>query len=179
MTVKLKGKKLFLKSSVIPIPLSLTPLADSTFAVKAKLFGFIPLPIKLLKALKVEFRENEGDKYLYFIIQNSMLNPNIKVESFDLPQDYINYSGKYKVINMENSDRVVKNIKVDIKSSREYGILKYTFLGRHKFNLVIRSIDKKNARIAGIGSFMGDKIHWETSDGKVLMYWSGLILEKQ
>jgi CubicO group peptidase (beta-lactamase class C family) len=179
MTVKLKGKKLFLKSSVIPIPLSLIPLADSTFAVKAKLFGFIPLPIKLLKALKVEFRENEGDKYLYFIIQNSMLNPNIKVESFDLPQDYISYSGKYKVINMENSDRVVKNIKVDIKNSREYGILKYTFLGRHKFNLVISPIDKQNARIAGIGSFLGDKIHWETSDGKVLMYWSGLILEKQ
>ncbi len=132
-----------------------------------------------MEALKVEFRENEGEKYLYFIIQNSMLNPNIKVEPFDIPQDYINYSGKYKVINMENSERVVKKVKVNIKSNGDYSILKYTFLGRHKFNLVIRPIDKKNARIAGIGSFMGDKIHWETSDGKVLMYWSGLILEKE
>jgi len=135
MTVKLKGKKLLLKSSVMPMPLSLIPLADSTFSVKEKLFGFIPLPIKLLEALKVEFRENEGEKYLYFIIQNSMLNPNIKVEPFDIPQDYINYSGKYKVINMENSERVVKKVKVNIKSNGDYSILKYTFLGRHKFNL--------------------------------------------
>ena len=179
MTVKLKGNKLLLKSGVMPMPLTLIPLADSTFSVKAKLFGFIPLSIKLLEALKVEFRENEGEKYLYFIIQNSMLNPNIKVEPFDIPQDYINYSGKYKVINMENSERVVKKVKVDIKSNGDYSILKYTFLGRHKFNLVIRPIDKQNARIAGIGCFMGDKIHWKTSDDKVLMYWSGLILEKE
>jgi CubicO group peptidase (beta-lactamase class C family) len=179
MTVKIKRNKLLLKSSVMPMPLTLIPLADSTFSVKAKLFGFIPLPIKLLEELKVEFRENEGEKYMYFIIQNSMLNPNVKVEPFDIPQDYINYAGKYKVINMENSDRVVKKVKVGIKSSGDYSMLKYTFLGRHKFNFVIRPIDKKNARIAGIGCFMGDKIHWETSEDKVLMYWSGLILEKE
>ena len=179
MTVKSKGNKLLLKSDVMPMPLTLTPLADSTFSVKAKLFGFIPLSIKQLEALKVEFRENEGEKYMYFIIQNSMLNANVKVEPFDVPQDYINYSGKYKVINMENSDRVVKNVKVDIKRSGDYSILKYTFLGRHKFNLVIRPIDKQNARIAGIGYFMGDKIYWESFDDKVLMYWSGLILEKE
>ncbi len=178
MEVKLEGKNLTIKSYAMPTPLVLIPHADSTFSIKVKLLG-ITFPIKTLNALKVEFRENEDEKYMYFIIQNSMLNPNLKIDTFEMPEEYNNYSGKYKVINMENSDRVVKNVKIKINDKGKFSIFKYTFLGRHSFNMVLQPIDKQNAKFAGTGYFSGDKIRWEKENNKIFMYWSGLILEKQ
>jgi len=178
MKVKLTGKNLTLKSPEMPTPLVLIPHVDSTFSIKAKLLG-ITFPIKTLNALKVEFRENENEKYMYFIIQNSMLNPNLKIDRFEMPTEYANYSGKYKVVNMENSDRVVKNVKIKMNNNGKFSIFKYTFLGRHNFNMVIQPIDKQNARFAGTGYFSGDKMRWEKENDKVIMYWSGLKLEKK
>jgi CubicO group peptidase (beta-lactamase class C family) len=177
MTVKLKGKVLVVKSPVMPISLVLTPHADKTFTIKARILG-IRFSVKMLKAMTVEFRENRGEKYMYFNIQNSFLNPNLKIEPFKIPQEYASYEGIYKVVNMQNSDRVVKNVKILINKKGKFSIFKYTFLGRHKFNLVIKPIDKQNAEFAGVGYFVGDKIHWERKDKKIFMYWSGLKLEK-
>lgn len=177
MTVKLKGKKLLIKSPVMPTPLVLTPLSDTTFSLKARMLG-ISFSVKMLNSMRVDFREFENEKYMYFIIQNSMLNPNLKIEPFKIPQEYDNYEGKYEVVNMVNSDRVVKDVKIKINKNGKFSIFKYTFLGRHKFNMVIEPIDKQNAKFAGVGYFVGDKIRWETSDNKIFMYWSGLKLEK-
>jgi len=177
MTVKLKGKKLLIKSPVMPTPLVLTHLTDTTFSLKARMLG-ISFSVKMLEAMRVDFREFDNEKYMYFIIQNSMLNPNLKIEPFEIPQEFDNYDGKYEIVNMENSDRVVKDIKIKINKNGKFSIFKYTFLGRHKFNMVIEPIDKQNAKFAGVGYFVGDKIRWETSDNKIFMYWSGLKLEK-
>jgi hypothetical protein len=178
MKVKPEGKKLKIKSPAMPAPLVLIPHADSTFSVKTRVLG-ITFSVKSLNSLKIEFREYNGEKYMYFIIQNSMLNPNLEMSPFEIPEEYVHYAGKYKVINMENADRVVKNIKININDSGEFSIFKYTFLGRHKFNMVIQPIDKQNAKFAGVGYFLGDKIHWEKADNKIYMYWSGLKLEKR
>jgi len=177
MTVKLKGKKLVIKLPVMPTPLVLTPLADTTFSLKARMLG-ISFSVKMLDAMRVDFREFDNEKYMYFIIQNSMLNPNLKIEPFEIPQEFDNYEGKYKIVNMENSDRVVKDIKIKINKNGKFSMFKYTFLGRHKFNMVIEPIDKQNAKFAGVGYFVGDKIRWEISENKIFMYWSGLKLEK-
>ena len=178
MKVKSKSKKLIVESPVMPASLVLIPHADTTFSVKTRFLGFT-FSVKALNALKVEFRENEGDKYMYFIIQNSMLNPNLKTDPFEIPGEYTGYAGKYNIVNMENSGRVVRDIKIKINSKGKFSVFKYTFLGRHHFNMVIQPIDKQNARFAGTGYFMGDKIHWEKEGGKVIMYWSGLKLEKE
>ena len=177
MEVKAKKNKLLLKSGVMPVPLILTPCDGFVFSVKARLLGFIPLSGKSLDALKIEFREIEGEKFMCFLIQDRVLNPSIQIEPYDIPSEYTNYIGKYKVVNMNNSDRVARNVQI-IKSGDFY-ILKYTFLGRHNFNLAIRPVDSENARLAGIGYFTGDKIRWENSEGKVFMHWSGLVLEKE
>ena len=178
MEVKLKGKKLKIKSPAMPAPLVLEPHADTTFSVKTKLLG-ITFSVKALNALKVEFRENNDEKYMYFVIQNSMLNPNLRIDPFEVPKEYADYAGKYKIVNMENADRVVKDIKIKINDSDKFSIFKYTFLGRHKFNMVLQPTDRQNAKFAGVGYFMGDKIRWEKKDNKIYMYWSGLILEKK
>ncbi|MDF1548778.1 MAG: serine hydrolase, partial [Bacteroidales bacterium] len=178
MTVKLRGKELVVKSPVMPISLVLTPHVDKTFTMKARMLG-IHFSVKMLNAMKVEFRENKEEKYMYFNIQNSLLNPNLKIEPFEIPLEYFNYKGKYKVVNMQNSDRVVKDVKIKINKKGEFSIFKYTFLGRHKFNITIEPVDKQNAKFAGVGYFVGDKIRWEKKDNKVLMYWSGLKLEKK
>lgn len=178
MEVKLKGGNLNIKSPTMPTSLVLIPHADSTFKLKAKLLG-ITFPVKTLDALKVEFRKNEDEKYMYFVIQNSMLNPNLKINRFEMPTEYSDYSGKYKVVNMENAERVIKNVKVKMNNNGKFSIFKYTFLGRHNFNMVIQPIDEQNARFAGTGYFSGDKIRWEKENNKVFMYWSGLKLEKQ
>jgi len=178
MEVKLKGGNLNIKSPTMPTSLVLIPHADSTFTMKAKLLG-ITFSIKTLNALKVEFRENEDEKYMYFVIENSMLNPNLKINRFEIPKEYSDYSGKYKVVNMENSDRVVKKVKIKMNDSGKFSIFKYTFLGRHNFNMVIQPIDEQNARFAGTGYFSGDKIRWEKENDRIYMYWSGLKLEKQ
>jgi hypothetical protein len=178
MEVKLGGKKLKIKSPVMPTPLVLIPHIDKTFSVKAKLLG-IAFSVKTLNDLKVEFEKNEGEQYMYFNIQNRMLNPNIRIEPFKLPREYKSYEGKYKVVNMANSDRVVKDVKLKINGNEKFSIFKYTFLGRHNFNMVIQPIDKQNAKFAGVGYFLGDKIRWEKADNKIFMYWSGLKLEKK
>lgn len=178
MTVKLKGKELVVKSPVMPTSLVLTPHADSTFSLKARMLG-IRFSVKMLNAMRVEFRENKGEKYMYFNIQNSLLNLNLKMEPFEIPPEYINYEGKYKVVNMQNSDRVVKNVKIKMSKKDEFSIFKYTFLGRHKFNIAIEPLDKQSAKFAGVGYFVGDKIRWEKKDNKIFMYWSGLKLEKK
>ena len=178
MTVKLKGNKLLIKSPVMPTPLVLSPLSDTTFSLKARMLG-ISFSIKMLDAMRVDFREFNNERYMYFIVQNSMLNPNLKIEPFEIPQEYNNYKGKYKIVNMDNSERVVKDVKIKINKIGKFSIFKYTFLGRHKFNMVIEPIDKLNAKFAGVGYFVGDKIRWDTSDNKIFMYWSGLKLEKQ
>jgi CubicO group peptidase (beta-lactamase class C family) len=177
MVAKLKGKNLTLKSSAMPGTLVLTPHADSTFSIKVKMLG-IKLPVKMLDDLKVEFRENKEEKYMYFVIHQSMLNPNLRISPFKIPKAYKNYSGKYKVINMENSERVVKNVTIKLSKDKRFYIFKYTFLGRHKFNMVIQPIDGENAKFAGTGYFVGDKIRWEKIDDKIYMFWSGLKLEK-
>ncbi len=177
MRVQLKRKKLMIKSPAMPMPLVLIPRADSTFSVKASMLG-INFSVKQLDALTVEFREHKDEKYMYFIIQNSMLNPNLKIEPYKIPKEYEKYNGKYKVVNMKNPDRVVKNIKITIRDNDKFSIFKYTFLGRHKFNMVIEPIDKNHAKFAGVGYFVGDKIRWETSENKIFMYWSGLKLKK-
>mgnify|MGYP006282755125 CR=1 FL=1 len=177
MKVLLKGKKLVVKSPVMPTPLVLIPLEDTTFSLKARMLG-INFSVSMLDALKVEFRKYRSETYMYFIIQNSMLNPNLKIEPFALPGEYERYAGKYRVINMENSDRVVKDIQIDIRKNRNFALFKYTFLGRHQFNMVLQPIDGQHAKFAGIGYFTGDKIRWETQDGRILMYWSGLELEQ-
>jgi hypothetical protein len=42
---------------------------------------------------------------------------------------------------MENAERVVKNVKVKMNNNGKFSIFKYTFLGRHNFNMVIQPID--------------------------------------
>lgn len=138
----------------------------------------IRFSVNMLDAMKVEFRENEGETYMYFNIQNSLLYPNLKIKPFEIPQECSNYEGKYKVINMQNSDRVVKDVNLKIDKTGKFIVFKYTFLQRHKFNMVIEPVDKQNAKFAGLGYFVGDKISWEKKDDKIFMYWSGLILEK-
>lgn len=177
MEVTARKNKLLLKSSAMPMPLQLIPNTDSTFSMSVKLFGFIPLPIKMLQAMKAEFRKIEDEKYLVFNIMNTLVNPNIKIDPYNIPEEFIEYKGKYRVINMDNSDRIVKNVK--IVKSKDFFILKYTFLGNYKFNLALQPIDKEKAFIAGIGQFMGEKIYWETNNNKIQMHWSGLILEKE
>jgi len=177
MKVVARKNKLLLKSKAMPMPLHLEPLADSSFDVKVKLFGLIPIPVKMLDALKVEFKNIDTEKYLYFNIGGTMMNPNIRIKPFTMPQEYDNYTGKYKVMNMKNSERVVKDVK--IKKSKDFYLLKYTFLGRHKFNLALKPVNDKKARIAGVGQFMGEKIRWEKANDKIQMHWSGLILEKK
>jgi CubicO group peptidase (beta-lactamase class C family) len=177
MKVVARKKKLKLKSTAMPMPLHLEPRIDSTYSVKAKLLGLFPLPIKMLEVLTVDFRNVDNKKFLYFNIAETMLNPNIRVEPFTMPEEYNHYTGKYKVVNMKHSDKVVKNVK--IKKSKDFYILKYTFLGRHQFNLALKPVDETNARIAGLGRFQGEKIHWETEKNKTRMYWSGLVLEKE
>lgn len=176
MIVKLRRRHLVVKTPVMPVSLVLTPHADNTFTIKARMLG-ISFSVKMLDAIKIEFRENQGEKFMYFNIQNSMLNANLKIATFEIPQEYANYEGKYQVMNMQNSDRVVKDVK--IKKKGEFSILSYTFLGRHQFNMVIEPHDKHHARFAGTGYFVGDKIRWENRDNKIILYWSGLILEKQ
>jgi CubicO group peptidase (beta-lactamase class C family) len=177
MQVKVSGKKLILNSPEMPTNLVLVPRADSTFSLKARMLG-INFKIKKLDALKVEFREIAGEEYLYFVIQNNIVNPNLKIEKFDIPNEYKNYAGKYNVVNMENSDSVVKDVKIKFNQKSGFATFKYTFLGRHKFNMIIGPIDEKNAKFAGVGYFLGDKIRWEKSENKIFMYWSGLKLEK-
>jgi len=177
MYVTTRKNKLLIKSSSMPMPLQLTPNVDSTFSLSVKLFGFIPLPIKMLKAMEADFRTIENEKYLVFNIMNTLINPNIKIEPYDIPEGFIDYKGKYKVINMDNSDRIVKNVK--IVKNKDFFILKYTFLGNYKFNLALQPIDKEKAIIAGIGQFMGEKIYWKTNNNKIYMHWSGLIFEKE
>ena len=177
MKVMAKKNRLICKSKAMPMPLHLIPCADSSYLPKVKLFGLIPLPIKQLKDLKIEFKEIDGEKFIYFIFQNSIVNPNIRIETYASPEEYRNYTGKYRVINMEHSERVVK--KVRIKKSGDFYILNYTFLGRYQFNLALRPVDERNAKIAGLGYFVGENINWESSGEKVLMHWSGLILEKK
>jgi CubicO group peptidase (beta-lactamase class C family) len=178
MSVDVKENKILLKSSEMPTPLVLLPNLDTTFSVKARFLG-IPFSIKMLDDLKVEFREYAEEKYLYFVIQESMLNPNLKIEKFDIPNEYSKYAGKYKVVNMENPERVVKDVEIKINRKSGFTTFKYTFLGRHKFNMIIEPIDEQNAKFAGIGYFLGDKIRWEIKDGTTFMYWSGLELEKK
>ena len=175
MTVKLRRRELVVTSPVMPASLVLTPHAENTFTMKARMLG-IPFSVKMLDAVKIEFRESQGEKYMYFNIQNGMLNPNLKTEPFEIPQEYANYEGKYQVVNMQNSDRVVKEVK--IKKKGEFSIFSYTFLGRHQFNMALEPLDEQHARFAGTGYFVGDKLRWENKDGKILLYWSGLILEK-
>ncbi len=177
MTVKLKGKKLVVKSPVMPTALVLIPDADTTFSIKAQILG-IRFSVNMLKAMKAEFRETGGEKYMYFNIQNSLLNPNLRIEPFKIPQEYSNYEGKYKIVNMKNPDRVVKDVNLGIDKTGQFFIFKYTFLKRHKFNMVIEPVDMQKAKFAGVGYFVGDKIRWEKKDNKLFMYWSGLILEK-
>ncbi|MBN1602298.1 MAG: beta-lactamase family protein [Chitinispirillaceae bacterium] len=177
MKVTARKHKLLVKSIAIPMPLHLNPNADSTFSMSVKLFGFIPLPIKMLQAMKAEFRRIENEKYLVFNIMNNLINPNIKIEPNNIPDDFFDYKGKYRVINMDNSDRIVKD--VNIVKNKDFYILKYTFLGNYKFNLALQPIDKEKAIIAGIGQFMGEKIYWKTINNRIKMHWSGLIFDKE
>lgn len=176
ITVKPSGKHLVGRSPALPVSLVLTPHADSTFTMKARMLG-ICFTVKTLQAMKVEFRENQGEQYMYFNIQNSLLNVNLKTEPFEIPKEYLNYEGNYKVVNMQHSDRVVKEVK--IKKKGEFCVFSYTFLGRHQFNMAIEPLGKQHARFAGTGYFVGDKLRWENRDNKIILYWSGLILEKQ
>lgn len=177
MDVTARRNKLLIKSSAMPMPLQLTPNADSTFSLSVNLFGFIPLPIKMLQAMKAEFRTIKNERYLVFNIMNTLINPNIKIEPYHIPEGFIDYKGKYRLINMDNSDRIVKNVK--IVKNKDFFILKYTFLGNYKFNLALKPIDKENAMIAGIGQFMGETIYWKTNNNNIQMHWSGLIFEKE
>lgn len=87
MTVTLKGRRLVLKSQEMPTSLVLIPNANKTFSIKAQMLG-IRFSIKMLNSMKVEFREFEGEKYMYFNIQNSLLNPNLKIYPFEIPKEY-------------------------------------------------------------------------------------------
>jgi CubicO group peptidase (beta-lactamase class C family) len=178
MTVMLKGKKLVVKSPVMPTSLVLIPYADKTFGMKAQILG-IRFSVKMLDAMKVDFRENEGERYMYFNVRNSLLNPNLKIEPFVIPQEYSAYEGEYKVVNMQNSGRVVKDVNLKMDKTGKFLVFKYTFLQRHKFNMVVEPVDSHNARFAGLGYFVGDKVRWEEKGDRLLMYWSGLILEKK
>ncbi len=178
MEVKLKGERLVVKTPVMPVRLCLIPLADTTFAVKARMLG-ITIPVRTLKNFRVDFREEGYEKYMCFLINNNLLNHNIKTGPYAMPEGYADYSGRYKVVNMENSARVVKDVEVKINKNGMVSTFRYTFLGRHHFNMVIQPIDRQNARLAGTGYFSGDKLRWERDNGRVYMYWSGLKLEKQ
>jgi CubicO group peptidase (beta-lactamase class C family) len=177
MTVKLKGKKLVIKTPAMPTSLVLRPHADTTFSLKARMLG-INFSVKMLNEMQIDFREFDNEQFMYFKIQNKLLNPNLKIPPYEILQEYANYQGKYEVVNMQNSERVVKDVIIKTTENGKFSIFKYTFLGRHKFNMVIQPIDKQNAKFAGVGYFVGDKIRWEKKDNRIFMHWSGLILEK-
>lgn len=178
MRLKLKGKKLKLKSPVMPTPLILSPRADTSFSLKASILG-LPFSVKQLEAMSVEFRKIGEEEYMYFNINDKMLNPNLKITAPKIPKNYEKYAGKYRVINMENSDRVVKDIEIKLIKKDKLALFKYTFLKQHQFNMLLEPIDGENAKFAGVGYFLGDKIRWEHDKGKIYMYWSGLKLIKK
>jgi hypothetical protein len=74
---------------------------------------------------------------------------------------------------------VVKDVNLKMDKTGKFLVFKYTFLQRHKFNMVVEPVDSHNARFAGLGYFVGDKVRWEEKGDRLLMYWSGLILEKK
>jgi len=68
---------------------------------------------------------------------------------------------------------------VRIEKHKDFYILRYTFLGRHKLNLTIQPVDTNTARLAGMGQFCGEKVGWRVDAGRMKMLWSGLVLEKE
>jgi CubicO group peptidase (beta-lactamase class C family) len=177
MHLQVKDKKLLLQTYAMPLPMHLIPSDKGNFNIKIKLFDIMPIPIKTLSNIHVELDSVNGNNYLYFNIMNTLINPNLQIEVKPIPSNFNAYVGKYQVVNMEKPDRVVKHIK--IVRNKDFLIMKYTFLGRHKFNLALLPINKNTARIAGEGQFLGETIHWENNNDQVKMYWSGLVLEKQ
>ena len=178
LQVKMKGKRVTIKSPMIPVPMRLYPLIDETYSVKVKLMG-IPLPISLLKSVQVDFREIDMKQYIIWRFENSMQNPELRVEPLEIPAEYKDYAGIYRVLNMEKSERVVDRVELVMGKKGGFYTFKYRFLGRYDFNLAIQPTDAHTATLAGEGYFVGEKMRWETKNGKVFLYWSGLVLEKE
>lgn len=177
MELKIRSEKLLLKSPFMPVSMVLVPQAGSTFLVRARFMGITFQP-KQLSTFRIDFRESGGDKFMRFHIDDRMLNTNLKIEPFKLPIEYQHYTGKYKVVNMENSGRVVKDVRLKMDRNGKMLLFQYTFLGRHKFNMVVQPTDSRKAKFAGAGYFTGDKIRWEKTNKTTYMFWSGLKLQK-
>jgi CubicO group peptidase (beta-lactamase class C family) len=171
-----RAKRTSLRLDFAPVPVAMIPHRDGVFSLQARLFGFLPIPVRALRSLTADFREYDNESYLYVQAGGVMQFPGKRIEPFAMPEQFASYEGRYTIVNMDDSD-YIRDVTVRRDEEEGFTYLEYSWLG-NSMRFALRPTGERSARTAGIGRGMGESVRWKRSERGLRMYWSGLELER-
>jgi CubicO group peptidase (beta-lactamase class C family) len=158
----------------------LIPHSDSTFSLQRKLFGLIPLPLKDLKNIRLEFHTIAGRQLIVFYYNKYHMG--IIAEKFipETPSDgWLSRVGSYEIVNEEKavftdsiSENYYRNRNFDLSYDSTTKILSF-------FNFPLKILSTDDAITSGIGRFAGETVHAYNENGNEYLWYSGYALKRK
>ncbi|WP_455207202.1 serine hydrolase domain-containing protein [Kaarinaea lacus] len=165
-----------LKARVLFFKALLRHHVDGWLTARLRLFGFIPLPLKLVKRIRVKMLIKDTKELLIAEYDGDPMLAGIKVTPAPIPTVWKSYVGKYTLDLPEGDFSWFKSVQLDIKEGFLMAFVKIENQGGGA--LILKPISDEMAVIEGIGRGMQETIYVSQRNGKPVLNYGGYCLVK-
>jgi CubicO group peptidase (beta-lactamase class C family) len=170
MHIKPKSNALIVR--INPIALVLKPLADSTFSVKLRVLG-ITFSNKNISKMWFDVVDNDTILVATSWDRDAYIAKKITPLKQEVLQQWKKEFGTY--INIDKNLETMKTATLSIENNLI--VFKSEYWGQ-KINSTLNPINNNMAIVNGLGRSTGDRIIFKEENGKTVMYFSGIKLQK-
>jgi len=180
--IKRKGKRLYVKLIGTPLHLKLLPANDGWFSLRACLFGFIPLPIKRLKSIRMQIREMQGITIIQGMDNQADFLFGSKFTPVPLTRKWRELLGHYEVQYPTDDFHCFKKVKLFEKNGVLLLRLKFNDMGSLNIPLeILDTVNEKGQAMAltiGLGRGMHETLYVDQNDSALIFSGYRLIRQK-
>lgn len=176
--VKVSGKGGNLHAEIMGRKLELMARENNQFAVRFKLFGYVPLKIGALEELRLSLHKIDGHDVLTLTSNEKSMLIGEKLAPIVIPEHMLEYVGDYEIVNKHDGP-----MPDSVKMLHEDGLLigAITFAQKPGFILRVAFIPVSDNElvIAGFGPGKGDTQHLNKIGDDMYMSFAGFELRKK
>ncbi len=176
--VTITGKKHYFLAEAADKTFRLVPRTDATFALKYKLFGFIPVRLGNLEQMSISRNTVAGHELLVARSwgQDTLLGQ--KIVYAPVSERWRARAGIYEIVNGTHDVFVLDRIRMTFQNGLL--VIEYSapLVAESEVSFAISPISDSEALIPGLGYGTGDTIRAITIDGKDGLQYSGYRFKK-
>jgi CubicO group peptidase (beta-lactamase class C family) len=157
---------------------ALLPRANASFAVRYRLFGWLPINIAGLRDVALSTHDIAGRTVITIHNAGKRFLAGVRIVPRPVPQSWLKLAGRYVIANKGEDGTLVENMELAYENG--VLVLKYTLPEAPGFkpSIALEPISDDEAISAGLGRFMGETFKVVSVDGEQRLLYSGYQLRR-